>query len=380
MDFESPKKLTGEAVINGNKIFISGDTGTSYNQLNTTTSPLKNNQAFVKQIPKGQKRFKVKFNVLNGKNIDVSSLEIAKDEVESADTILKNIPALRESEVEEFSKLLDLSTGVTKCSASSPLSGAASATIPPHARIITIRDILLRADEGIEKSIAEINQATKEGKPLPCVACGKAEHSKEAPMSFTTFYYLNESSPTEKGKLSPRALHRLQQLSAVLKARNYCECDLKAIPRSPCNVFRRVSSEEKDKIDKAYEGDYAKNLRNKVFPEMLDEIMSLAQSASDLPVTSTESKPVFFKVLTSIDDQQRINHIVPRSGGGCPTKTFDIVTNSKGKVAAPANLIPIWNMCHLCQLLDELFTKWQNNQKHETLDLYIRNVIEGKGK
>lgn len=366
-------KIQGTATVNGNTITVFGDNGIFYNTLNKTKQPLSLNKEFLNSIPKGQKTFKVKFDTLQGKNINPWSLEIVPDEVQSIDTILKNIPKKR-SDSKSFSKSTNLSSASTDCTTSSSEDSDTSSSIeiPPNAKLVTIEDILNRANEGIEIRIEKI----KKEKETLCIACGKSEHSKEEPMSFTTWYYLNESGE-KKGELSVRAIYRLEQLQAVLNSRPYCECDLKAIPRHPCNVFRRVSPQEKDTIDKAYEGKFANNLRANVFPQMQSDVLLIAKSSTS---EKKSDKIVFFEVLSSINDKLRINHIVPRSAGGCPTKTFDIVADFKGEEVKPSNLIPIWNMCPLCQTLDELFTIWQNEQKHQAIHLFIANVINKEEK
>lgn len=358
-------KIEGTATVEGNRITIRDNEGKPYNVLNKTKIE---NKDFIDQIPKGQKTFKVSFTAQKT-NINVSSLEVVKPEVRSLDAVLKNIPQKRK-DGEKFSETTDLASSNSNCETPVKIPSQ----IPPNAKVVTIKDILERANEGVEKKIEEINRTVKEKGFVLCGACGKTEHSKEAPMSFNTWYYLDELSPGKDGP-SVRAERRLFELQAVLNEVGYCECDLKAVPCSLYNVFRRVSPQEKTAIDNAYEGKYAKNLRSDVFPEMVESVSEISQSISKKAEVK-QPKAVMFEVLDIIDDKQRINHIVPRSAGGCPTKTFDIVAEFKGEKLAPSNLIPIWNMCKLCQLLDELFTKWQNEQKHETIDSYIRNVLQ----
>lgn len=337
-------KESGIANIVGNRITIRNDVSGKYYTLNKIKIK---NKEFVDDIPKGRKQFKVRFYLKRGQPSDFS-LEVVPDEHQSLETILRSVPDQRSTSSEKFSDSTDMSTGTSGCLLSSATT--ANDAIPEKAQRVTIETILVQANDGIEEIINDIT----EGKISKCAACRKDAHSEEVPMSFSTWYYLNESSRTEEGKLSVRALHRLSQLQKVLQVRPYCECSpeykLKAIPRNPCNVFRRVSSKEKLRIDRAYEGTLAANLRSDTFPGWLDEIDFLREktksdrkedttaiaesmSSDDAPITVT------FPVLGVIKDKHRINHIVPRSAGGCPTKAFDIVKEFKGEKVPSSNLI-----------------------------------------
>jgi uncharacterized Zn-binding protein involved in type VI secretion len=195
-------------------------------------------------------------------------------------------------------------------------------------------------------------------KQCPCCgsdACPAAfTENKEAAQSFEDFYKLNEPHPSErpkfKGQLSSRARERSERFAFILAGKaSSCTCTPgnRVFPEPPCDVFREknvdlgksIGLEWSKKInDFKYDWEAKAGRKLLTSDEVLDKLRAQAGGRFKNDV---EAKAA----LSEANKQTRINHLVPKQAGGCPTN--------------PANLQPQSELCLYCQGVDDEFTKWQ---------------------
>ncbi len=195
-------------------------------------------------------------------------------------------------------------------------------------------------------------------KQCPCCGsdkCPAAFKEGEEAQSFEDFYKLNEPHPSKKakfkGQLSDRGRKRSERFEVILteKASN-CTCTPgnRVFPEPPCDVFRETDSARTSKIEEAWDmvrNDYRSSWEAKTGRTLLTTSAAmdqLRQQAGGSFKSDAEAKAA----LTKANKQTRINHLVPKEAGGCPTN--------------PGNLQPQSELCQHCQGIDDEFTeKWQ---------------------
>lgn len=132
---------------------------------------------------------------------------------------------------------------------------------------------------------------------------------------------------------SKRTQNRARELKLVLDGLPKCSCgpdrNLKAIPQSPCNVFRDLDGD----IDPGER--HWNNSKDKARNNRVQVVTDCGKGGA-----------LFFDpLLKQGADQNMQCHTTPRSAGGC--------------FLSGGNVIPIREFCPTCQCLDELFTLWQ---------------------
>nr|WP_246357197.1 DUF4150 domain-containing protein [Pyxidicoccus fallax] len=192
----------------------------------------------------------------------------------------------------------------------------------------------------------------------PCCGmkdCPAAFQSGEKAQSFEDFYKLNEPHPSKKakfkGKLSDRGEKRSQDFAKILAEKaSKCTCTPgnRVFPEPPCDVFRDHDSDRTKKIDLAWNDERSRfrerweAANNRPLLTYDGAMSRLRQQAGGSFKSDAEAKAA----STQANKQIRINHLVPKEAGGCPTND--------------GNLQPQSELCSYCQGIDDLFTnKWQ---------------------
>lgn len=194
-------------------------------------------------------------------------------------------------------------------------------------------------------------------KQCPCCGsdgCPAAFKEKDTALSFEDFYKLNEPHPSErpkfKGQLSQRGKQRSERFAVILAekaARCTCTPGNRVFPEPPCDVFRDPVPERTEKIDEAW--NEVRNARRADWeaqtgrPLLTYEavMQNLREQAGGKFKDHAESKAA----QTEANKRTRINHLVPKQAGGCPTNL--------------GNLQPQSELCSHCQGIDDDFTKLQ---------------------
>ncbi|WP_342376381.1 DUF4150 domain-containing protein [Myxococcus stipitatus] len=192
----------------------------------------------------------------------------------------------------------------------------------------------------------------------PCCGsetCPAAFKEGDEAQSFDDFYKLNEPHPSNKakfkGKLSDRGEKRSREFAAV-RAQKAAQCTCapgnRVFPEPPCDVFRAHDSERTKKIIAAWDEersnyrDHWESVSGRQLLTPESAMARLREQAGGSFASDAEAKAA----LTQANKQSRINHLVPKEAGGCPTN--------------PGNLQPQSELCAHCQGIDDLFTsKWQ---------------------
>jgi Domain of unknown function (DUF4150) len=191
----------------------------------------------------------------------------------------------------------------------------------------------------------------------PCCGatdCPAAFKEGEEAQSFEDFYKLNEPHPSTKAKfkgtLSDRATRRnarLTEINAGKAASCSCTPGNRVFPQPPCDVFREPDPKrtpqieakwdlEREEYRKAWGATNGRPLRT------ASDVTAAMRAEAGGSFTDAQAK----SALTKANKQTRINHLVPKEAGGCPTN--------------PGNLQPQDELCSFCQGVDDEFTaKWQ---------------------
>lgn len=187
-------------------------------------------------------------------------------------------------------------------------------------------------------------------KSCPCCGakdCAAAFKEGEEPLSFREFYKIDEA---HKGTLTPLGKKRGERFRKILKIkRKKCRCTRgnRVLPKPPCDVFRVPNAERKKKIDSKWESSrdeyktWWKAQNGRALRSDTDVTNSLRALAGGFS-SAEQAKEAYGKALK----QTRVNHLVPRQAGGCPSN--------------PGNLQPQDELCDHCQGIDDEFTDhWQ---------------------
>jgi hypothetical protein len=181
-------------------------------------------------------------------------------------------------------------------------------------------------------NLGAMSVAADEDKDNKCRCCHKEKHAAGPAMTFDEFYGLNETDAS--GSPTPKALHR-QAVTQKAMNREGCTCQSggRVLPQAPCNVFRRVTKAEKNAIVSRHNNNAAKFRASQNFPESTEDVQNL------LGVNQEEAQKF-----------TQVNHLVPKTGGGCPTGN--------------GNLQMHVDLCKACQALEAEFTEWQKEIPH----------------
>lgn len=169
--------------------------------------------------------------------------------------------------------------------------------------------------------------------PPSCVCCNSPRHSAGTPMTMDDWY-----TKDSHGNLAPHAADYRTLMSDVANrkaATPPCTCSSKLIPSAPCNVFRRpVSDAEYTKIKRDW-----KNLR---------ATYQGVYGIPDIPAVTTTLTSTLGRAPTikEIDDERRVNHLVPKTAGGCPVGDGNLESNG--------------TLCAVCRALDDRFGELQS--------------------
>ncbi|MDC0668095.1 PAAR-like domain-containing protein [Nannocystis radixulma] len=191
-----------------------------------------------------------------------------------------------------------------------------------------------------------------------CPCCGSGDcpakfKEGDEPLHFEEYYKLNEPHPSPKakfkGQLSDRAKQRKGALEKLEAASCTCKPGQRVRPQPPCDVFRAPNSDLQTKIEAAWEEEGVKDIYKRGWAQQFGRpLRSSADVVNELRAAAGgkfANDADITKALDQANKQTRINHLVPKEGGGCPKN--------------PGNLQPQDELCSRCQKIDDLFTKWQ---------------------
>jgi hypothetical protein len=162
--------------------------------------------------------------------------------------------------------------------------------------------------------------------PPKCVCCKGSRHSSGTPESFNKFY-ARAGKPAEFKQL-------MKDMKNRASAAPPCTCNKPLVPKAPCNVFRyqppgpaRDAEYNQIKLDwknarKAYQTRHG-------IPSEATVMASLAPILGRPPNQA------------EIEAERKVNHLVPKTAGGCPT--------------GDGNLQPNGELCTVCRALDKRF-------------------------
>lgn len=182
-------------------------------------------------------------------------------------------------------------------------------------------------------------ESIKEGK---CPCCGEEAHAKGTPMNMEEWYIRNVERKTNHKTPEEQSM-KLSALMALLeeaRVKKGCTCTgTRLLPEPPCDVFYerpRTKSTNKKQITA---------IRNK-----WDNCRQDIQEELGVPSMKSIRKSLRIKLgrrprPIEVQDELQINHLTPKSAGGCPT--------GKG------NLQPMYYLCSVCRRIDKQFSKFQ---------------------
>ena len=140
------------------------------------------------------------------------------------------------------------------------------------------------------------------------------------------------------GNLAPHAPVYKNLISDVMGRKSAtppCTCNSQLIPKSPCNVFRRpVTNDEYNAIKNDW--DYVRREH-----QALEGIPSV--TAVQATLAASLGRPPY---QAEIQDERQVNHLVPKSAGGCPTGDGNLENNR--------------SLCEVCRGLDKRFGDLQS--------------------
>jgi Domain of unknown function (DUF4150) len=158
-----------------------------------------------------------------------------------------------------------------------------------------------------------------------CACChAKPQHSTGPRATMADWYTQNRSGtpvPQLKNGYTTKKGKRIRGFDELMKAVENrksatppCTCSGKVLPEPPCNVFRRASKVERDKIEQDW-----------------NDVADIYRGTRTPPVPPGT----------------KINHLVPKTAGGCPQ--------------GDGNLQPSNELCGVCRDLDDGFTDLQGS-------------------
>ncbi|HLT35065.1 MAG TPA: PAAR-like domain-containing protein [Enhygromyxa sp.] len=203
-------------------------------------------------------------------------------------------------------------------------------------------------------------------KACPCcgdTGCPAAFKEGEEPLSMKEYYGIQPP-----GLPNPSARTQEYQLIRQLRKKQHCKCvtQTRVLPTPPCDVFRRSDPDRTRKVEEAwnadrhnYVEDYEKQTGRNLYDysHFLNNLISCHPPAEQIEIRKAaklrkadmkQSKwgKLWMQHHTEATQLARINHLVPKEAGGCPTN--------------PDNLQPQQVLCDTCQAIDQMMTDhWQ---------------------
>jgi hypothetical protein len=218
--------------------------------------------------------------------------------------------------------------------------------------------------------------------PKVCECCGEEGHSAGKAMSMSEWYEDKNSGLPEKvegtwskGVYTPpdpntptkegmRAL--LQKATPEGRKKAGCTCHLlrppnkkrTLTPEPPCDKFYKTTKAERDKIDEEWNAYAPTYKKAQGIPSYQDQIAALKETIPYKRATLKEQQRMAAKFPTEDDPglrrQRQVNHLVPKSAGGCPGKP-----GKEGEPSKDGNLQNNMDLCPVCQGIDAEFSKYQ---------------------
>jgi hypothetical protein len=201
-----------------------------------------------------------------------------------------------------------------------------------------------------------------------CPCCGSTEcpaafKEGEEPLSMKEYYGIQSANTP-----NPNARTQEFQLARQFRKKQHCQCttSTRVFPTPPCDVFRRSTPERTRDIENAWARErdaYVSRYKRETGRELHDashflNTMIGCHSAADqaeirkaAKLRKSEMKQSKWGQLwtnynTEANRLARVNHLVPKEAGGCPTN--------------PDNLQPQQLLCESCQSIDQMMTDhWQ---------------------
>lgn len=173
-----------------------------------------------------------------------------------------------------------------------------------------------------------------------CACCGGTQHSTGRQMTMAGWYGMNKKDAS--GKLTQDAKDKRREYRQMVRDKDARGCGCRVFPEPPCNVFRETTQAERDAINLQYRSlkrctGYREQILN--VPPTAD-CRASAAAAGHAPNTPAYDD--------HIRDRRQVNHLTPRSAGGCPI--------------GDGNLSAHDNLCGDCQDIDKKFTEWQGTR------------------
>lgn len=141
------------------------------------------------------------------------------------------------------------------------------------------------------------------------------------------------------GKLTADAKAKRERYRDLVRAKDARGCSCRALPESPCNVHYETTQAERQAVKDNYDdlkdlGGYREDILG--VPTMA-AVNAAAAAAGHAPGSTAHGQ--------FVQSQRQVNHLTPKSAGGCPI--------------GDKNLAPNASLCAGCQDIEKQFTTWQ---------------------
>jgi hypothetical protein len=166
-----------------------------------------------------------------------------------------------------------------------------------------------------------------------CACCNGTRHSAGKPMTMEDWYTKDSAGNTAPHAADYHAL--MADVANRKSASPPCTCSSKLVPSPPCNVHRRpLAPAEKSAIKSAWNS--LRDTYQGVFgvPSEAQVIADLTPKLGRAPVQS------------EIQDERQVNHLTPKTAGGCPVGEGNLEKNG--------------DLCPVCRGLDKRFGALQS--------------------
>jgi hypothetical protein len=206
--------------------------------------------------------------------------------------------------------------------------------------------------------------------PKKCDCCGKDAHAAGPAMSMSEWYEdknknIPDSADEPNGKSKENMRNLLQRSTPEGRKAAGCTCHLMIpkgkkrtlTPEPPCDKFYKITKAEKAKIDEQWSAYAPTYKRAQKIPTYDDQVAAMKGTIKYKKLTRRAQQRAAAKFPPEDDRklmlERQVNHLVPRSAGGCPGGTGE---DGKPK---DGNLQNNKDLCRVCQGIDEEFSKYQ---------------------
>ena len=173
------------------------------------------------------------------------------------------------------------------------------------------------------KTYTELNFAENVDEEV-CPCCLGDFHSDSTPQTFWQYYRLDGNR------------ERRRDLQAILGQKlDKCSCNGWVFPHPPNNVYRRATTDEHATTVKKFDG--AKKARGESNSRARDSLIKMSGVSPYEGANEVQQK------------KNKLNHLVPKSGGGCPVGRINLQAHDA--------------LCKECKAMDDLMTTWQATDK-----------------